>query len=142
MTRIFLDSSVLFSAAYSPKGYSRDLILMAAREEVTIVISQLVLTETRRNLAESTNKHVYFLDLIIANIPFEYVRPTKRDIITAAKNVVLKDAPIVAAAKKAKVDLLITLDKKHLLGKPKLSKFVEADIVTPNEAVYVIGLQN
>lgn len=43
MMRIFLDSSVQFSAIYSSRGHSRDLLLMAAREEITLVISQLVL---------------------------------------------------------------------------------------------------
>lgn len=32
MTRIFIDSSVSFSAAYSSRGHSRDLILMALGE--------------------------------------------------------------------------------------------------------------
>jgi hypothetical protein len=53
----------------------------------------------------------------------------------AAERVALKDAPIEAAACKAKVDLLVTLDKKHLLGKPALAKYVGAEIVAPKEAV-------
>ena len=54
---------------------------------------------------------------------------------SAASHVALKDAPIVAAAKRAKVDLLVTLDKKHLLGKPELAEYAGVDIVTPQEAV-------
>jgi len=135
MTRIFLDSSVLFSAAYSSKGHSRDLLLMAAREEITVVISQLVLDETRRNLAESTPQQTAYLDLIIAAIPFEYIRPTKREVLAAAEHVAMKDAPILAAARKARVDLLVTLDKKHLLGKPELTEISGVAIVTPKEAI-------
>jgi predicted nucleic acid-binding protein len=48
---------------------------------------------------------------------------------------VLKDAPILAAAKQAQVDLLVTLDKKHLLGKPELVAYLGKKIVTPKEAV-------
>jgi predicted nucleic acid-binding protein len=44
--------SVFFSAVYSAKGHSRDLLLMAAREEITLVVSQLVIDETRRNISE------------------------------------------------------------------------------------------
>ncbi|MDD2695891.1 MAG: hypothetical protein PHD58_08195, partial [Anaerolineales bacterium] len=58
-----------------------------------------------------------------------------REVLSAAKQVALKDAPIVAAAKKGEVDLLVTLDKKHLLEKPALAKFVGAEIVTPKEAI-------
>ena len=74
------------------------------------------------------------LDYVTAGILFELVKPTKREVIAAARSVVLKDAPIVAAARKARVDYLVTLDKKHLLGRPDLAKYVRAPIVTPQEA--------
>jgi len=35
MRRIFIDSSVLFTAANSAKGHSRDLILISAAGKVT-----------------------------------------------------------------------------------------------------------
>lgn len=54
---------------------------------------------------------------------------------SAAEHVALQDVPIVSAAKRSKVDLLVTLDKKHLLGKPELAKYASAEIVTPQEAV-------
>ena len=46
MKRLFIDSSVLFSAAYSSRGNARNIILMAARKELTAVISKLVINET------------------------------------------------------------------------------------------------
>jgi uncharacterized protein len=140
MKRIFLDSSVLFSAAYSIHGHAHDLILMAVREELAIVTSELVLIESGRNLAESAPDKLYALDRIVANIPLEIIRPTKRDVRAATRYVHLKDAPIVAAARRANVDLLVTLDKKHLLGRPRLAKYVRAAVVTPREAIdYLAG---
>jgi len=138
MIRVFLDSSVLFSAAYSSRGHSRDLVIMAAREEFTAVISHIVVDEVRRNLIEIDPELAVYLDLVLEAIPFEFVRPSRQDVVGAAKHVALKDAPIVAAAKRRKVDLLVTLDKKHLLGKPALAKFVGAEIVTPKEAIALI----
>ena len=44
--RLFIDSSVLFSAANSERGHSRDLVLMSAKEEHTLVLSHYVLEET------------------------------------------------------------------------------------------------
>ena len=142
MTRVYVDSSVLFSAAYSSKGHSREVLLMAAREEITVVISQLVVDETRRNLADHAPHLIEYLELIIAAIPFEYIRPTKSEVLGAAEYVVLKDAPIVAAAKKAKVDLLITLDKKHLLDKQEIVEASGVAIVTPKEAVEYLRKTN
>lgn len=135
MTRIFIDSSVLFSATYSPRGHSRDLILKAVRGEIVLVISKLVLAETALNLEKEVKDKLYLLGFIEEFVSFEFVQPTKRQVLVASKLVEPKDAAIVAAAKKAKVDFLVTLDKKHLLGKSVIAKFIEADIVTPHEVV-------
>ena len=136
MKRVFLDSSVLFSALYSSRGFSRDLLLAAARGEMILVMSQDVADETRRNLVEHAPDATHLLwDYFFSTIAMEYVNPTQRQVRAAARHVAAKDAPIVAAARKAKVDMLVTLDKKHLLGKPGLAKYVRADIITPGEAM-------
>ncbi len=142
MKRFFIDSSVLFSADYSPRGNARNIILMAARKELTAVISKLVIDETNRNMIEKAPEKAHLLETIIDNVPFEITRPTKREVLAAAKHTELKDAPIIAAAKKAKVDLVVTLDKKHLLDKPELAKYIRAEIVTPKEAVGLLESNN
>jgi len=133
--RLFLDSSVLFAAAYSKHGPSYDLIHLAIDDQVTLVTSPLVLLETTRNLASSAPEHLAALQRILEAIPFEMVRPTTREVRAAARHVVLKDAPILAAARKAKVDYLVTLDKKHLLGKPELAQYARTLIAAPQEVV-------
>jgi len=131
MPRIFMDSSVLFSAANSSKGHSRDLILMGANGEITIIISNFVLQETLRNLAGLKRPTVTELDQIIQNANIEVVDASKQAVLDAAKLIVLKDAPIIAAAKTAKVNMLISLDKKHILGRTDLEAYIHASIVTP-----------
>jgi predicted nucleic acid-binding protein len=135
MKRLFIDSSVLYSAAYSSKGHSRDLLLMAVREEIILVVSQVVLIETRRNLEENGTELAILFDLLVETIPFEIVNPTQEEVIEAAKTVVPKDAPILAAARRAEIDLLVTLDRKHFLGKPELVDYINARIMTPGETV-------
>ncbi|MFC1878928.1 putative toxin-antitoxin system toxin component, PIN family [Chloroflexota bacterium] len=140
MKRIFLDSSVLFSGAYSPRGHSRDLLMMAIRGEINLVISDLVIEETRRNLAEHAPQAKDFLDLVLDLIPFEAVNPTRQEIVAAMEFVVLKDAAIIAAARKAGVDLLVSMDQKHILDKPELADYAGMPIVTPQEAMaYIKG---
>jgi len=138
MIRIFVDSSVLFAATYSSRGFSRDIILKGVKGNVKLVVSNLVFAEVALNLEKDAKDKLYLLEFIKEFVPFEFVRATKKDVLSAAKYVELKDAPIVAAAKKAGVDLLVTLDRKHLLGKPEISKFIKAQIVTPKEAVEII----
>ena len=48
---VLIDSSVLFSAALSPKGSADDLIQAGIRGEVKLAISSFLLAETERNLA-------------------------------------------------------------------------------------------
>ena len=134
MIRAFLDASVIFSACYSVKGHSQDLLLMAVAGDYQVVCSKLVIEETRRNLASTAPDYLLFLDFALENIPMEFVRPTKKQVLEAASYVDFKDAPIVAAAKRGRVDILITLDKRHLLGKPALSRYAGLEIITPKEA--------
>lgn len=135
MIRVFVDSSVFFSAAYSSRGHARDIIMMALSGEIDMVISQIVIEETRRNLVANSPESLPFMEFVLASTPHTIVRPTRADVLNAAEFTALKDAPIAAAAKGAKADLLVTLDKKHLLGRPELVEFVGAPIVTPREAV-------
>ncbi len=139
MTRIFMDSSVFFSAAYSSQGHARDLIRMAMRGELDLVLSETVLEETRRNLAESAPDALPFLEFVLASVAHELSQPTREEVLAAAQHAARKDAPIAAAAKKAGVLMLVTLDRKHLLGRPGLARHIGADIVTPKEALARLG---
>jgi predicted nucleic acid-binding protein len=138
MIRVFFDSSVLFSAMYSSKGYSHDLLIMALRNTLQMVISQLVIDEVKRNLYEISPELSFKFLVIIQSIPAVVVRPSKEEVLNAAKVVAFKDAPIIAAGKIARVDLLVSLDKKHILNKPNLVDYAGVDIVTPAEAIKVI----
>lgn len=142
MTRIFLDSSVLFSASYSARGHSRDLLIMAARDEITIVTSKFVIEEVKSNLSRYSIEAAQYFDYITTAISFLYVRPTKREVLAAARHVALKDAPIVAAARKSKVDMLVTLDRKHLLDVAEVSKYCGMPVVPPKDAVEFILKKN
>ncbi len=139
MRRFFVDASVLFSAAYSAKGYSRDLINLAAAEppQVRLVVSDDVLEETRRNLAYSVPEKREALERLLGAIPFEIVNPARRSVVGAARRVALKDAPIVAAARKARVDALVTFDEKHLLRNPALPGYLRASVIRPQQAVEI-----
>lgn len=135
MTRVFIDSSVFFSAAYSPRGHARDLIMMAMRGEIDLVLSRIVIEETRRNLAINAPESLPFMEFILESVPYEMAQPSKEQVLDTGKYTALKDAPIAAAAKEAGVELLVTLDRKHLLGRPDLARHVGADVVMPKEAV-------
>jgi predicted nucleic acid-binding protein len=113
--RVFLDSSVLYAAAFSASGPARRLLLKGMEGSVTLALSDLVLEETKRNLTKNAPSALpYFAILADLLSPF-ITNPTKAQVLKAAQIVHLKDAPIVAAAARAKADYLATHDVKHLL---------------------------
>jgi predicted nucleic acid-binding protein len=73
------------------------------------------------------------LERIIREARIEIVSVTREQVLDAMKWIVPKDAPILAAAKFAKVDMLISLDKKHILGHPELESYIDAPILTSAE---------
>ena len=113
---VFLDSSVLYAAAFSATGPARRLLFKGLEGSVTLVISDLVLEETKRNLTKNAPVALpYFTILADLFSPF-LIRPTKAEVFKAAQVVHLKDAAIVAAAAKGKAEYLATHDVKHLLS--------------------------
>src|SRR5918996_4889282 len=83
--RIFLDSSVLYAAAFSATGPARRLILKGLEGSVTLAISDLVLEETKRNLTKNAPvalpSFTILADLFLPVI----TNPTKAEVIRAAQ---------------------------------------------------------
>jgi predicted nucleic acid-binding protein len=132
--RLFIDSSVLFSAANSERGHSRDLVILSARGELTVVLSHYVLEETRRNLASLKKPKDMDLEHLLSKAKVEIINADRNEVLIAANITVLKDAPVIAAAKKANVNMLVSLDRKHILDHPELETYISAPILTPKEA--------
>jgi predicted nucleic acid-binding protein len=101
MIRAFIDASVIYAACLSSAGASREIIRQAVRGHVSLVISKLVIEEVTRNLSIKTPEALSMWQLFLDAVTFEEVRPTKRQVLEASKYTALKDAPIVAAAKRA-----------------------------------------
>lgn len=135
-SKIFIDSSVLIAAAISPSGSARDLIMKSFRNDFRVVISNLVLEETQRNLANKAPKALPALQLFLEVLNPELVNPTKTLVLKVSKIIELKDAPIVAGAISSKADYLVSYDRKHLLQhKKEIEANFKLKVVTPDEIV-------
>jgi predicted nucleic acid-binding protein len=137
---VFLDSSVFFAAAYSVTGSAHELLQAAFHGRVSLVLSEYVLAETERNLLESAPRaHPAFLRLR-ATLPYRLSNPSKRLVEKAATVVVAKDAPIIAAARSARVSLVATYDRKDLLSKQQAIHGAFAiTVATPEEILLALG---
>jgi predicted nucleic acid-binding protein len=137
--RIFLDSSVLYAAAFSPTGPARRLILKGLQGSITLCISDLVLEETKRNLTKNVPLALPPFTILAELLSPGLINPTTAAVRKAAQIVHLKDAPIVAAAAKAKAEYLATHDVKHLLNH---AQAIEAaygiTVIAPAELVNIL----
>ena len=133
MMRVFLDASVLFAAAYSATGASREIIRRAIRGQIECVVSDLVLEEARRNLGAKAPEALPSLEAFRQSTAFETVRPRRKEIEKAMEYTAGKDAPVVAAARKANVDYLLSLDRRHLVEAPEVHEGSGLAILLPGD---------
>ena len=139
---VFVDSSVLFAAISSSTGYARDLVRLALRGHVVLYANHYVLREVTANLAEKAPATAIFFEQVLREIAWQMVEPSAEEVLAAAVYTVLKDAPVVAAAKKAGCDYLVTYDRKHLLNPPEVAQRSGLTIVTPDVVVLAVQADN
>lgn len=134
MIRAFIDSSVLVSACLSSRGASRAIMLAGLHSQVTLVLSDIVLLETERNLARlakyATEALAVFQQLV-ETVPLTIVTADEAAVREAASYTHPKDAAIIAAARQAHVDYLVSLDRRHLVDVPGVSTRSGLVIVLP-----------
>ena len=142
MIRVFVDASVFFAASYSKTGSSRRLFLEALRGQIGLVISEHILDETERNLADKAPGALPAFHTLIELMGLELVeKPTLEELETVASYVHVKDAPVVAAALKATADYLVTWDRKHFLDDPQVAQKSGLSIITPDRLIALIQEQ-
>ena len=127
--RIFLDSSVIFTAVNSPTGCSAKLFTL---NKFKLVTSPTVLTEVERNVRKKLfTRHLQRLFMLVEKLTVISQRPDKVLISKAKMAIVEKDAVILAEARQAQADFLATLDIRHFF-KPAVTRFLKPQkICTP-----------
>ena len=111
--------------------------MMGLNGDVVLVISDFVIAATKKNLEKSAPGTLKYFDVVLSMVPFEVIH-SPESTSEAEQIVARKDAPIVAAAKRANINGLISLDKKHILSNPNIAEFINAPAITPKEAFEMI----
>lgn len=137
--RFFIDSSVLFSAMGSETGAARELLRLALFGEVNLFASGYVFQEVRESLTEKGKQLALKPLQTIHDLGiFELVETTLEDENAARETVDdPEDIAIVAAAKIARVDALVSFDRKHLHTKV-VSEYISAPVITAGDALKLI----
>jgi predicted nucleic acid-binding protein len=134
---IFLDSSALFSGIFSLQGAARVLLLLAEDEKISITISEQVVTEVERNLARKIPKILPLAREMILVSHIRIVRDPQTEDVNQHQDWINHpaDVPILLAAACARVNFLVTLNTKHFLDDPEVSRRTGLRIGTPGDAL-------
>lgn len=136
MRKVFLDSSVLFTAVNSPTGGSSKLFTL---DNIKLYTSLVVLTEVERNVKKKLQS--YHLDrFFILTSKLEIINQKPKEfLINQAKKVIHeKDAVILAEASQAEIDVLATLDMKHFFTEKAMKFIFPKKIMTPKMIIEMV----
>lgn len=131
--RVFIDSSVLFSATKSSLGGSFRLLDECARGTCIPVISKRVVSEVRLRLTEKYPELMPLLYNRLAHTDFQIVEPTGKDIVRCQTIINPDDAVILAGAIAARADYLATLDRAHFINDSRVAEKSGILILTPRD---------
>lgn len=129
MKRVFVDSSVLFSAVNSVSGGSSKLF---TQKNIELVTSPVVLAEVERNVRKKLlSYHLKRFFMLTSKLKILSQTPNRKLIKRVKRVIVDKDAVILSEAVQAKTDILVTLDRKHFFT-PKVIQFMKPKkVATP-----------
>jgi predicted nucleic acid-binding protein len=140
---LFLDSSALFAGIISSTGAARALLLLAESDQITITLSEQVVTETERAMARKVPQALTDLRAAILASKAQIVQDPAPEKVQENLHLISHpaDVPILLSAMKAKVDYLVTHNRVHFIDDPGVAVKANLRIGTPGDALdWVRGL--
>src|SRR3989344_4037047 len=125
----FIDASVILAALGSKSGGSSQILKLIRKNKLDGITSQAIVEEVSRNTYKIKIVESEVSRLISISSLKVIPAPTSEEVEKYLDVTAAKDAHVVASAIKSKANVVITLDKKHLLSK----KIKGLGILTPVE---------
>ncbi|MBC7251086.1 MAG: PIN domain-containing protein [Anaerolineae bacterium] len=134
---LFLDSSALFAGVVSADGAARGLLLLGEAGLVTITVSEQVVTETERAVARKVPGALAYYREALRSSGLRIVRDPSPEEVAAHRDIVVHEAdvPIVVAAMKARVDYLVSFNRRHFIDDPGVAARSGLRIGTAGDAL-------
>ncbi|WP_447600468.1 PIN domain-containing protein [Nitrospira sp. Nam80] len=131
--RVFLDTSALIAGVVSPTGAAREVLRLSEARVIELVVSRQVLVEADRNLTAKLPTLVDDYHLLLRNLsPVVVEDPSHEAAQDAARVIHRNDVPILAAAKIATVDYLVTWNTRDFLT-DRVRDWASFPVLTPGE---------
>jgi predicted nucleic acid-binding protein len=134
---LFLDSSALFAGVASPTGAVRVLLWLAEAGLITITVSEQVIAETERAVARKVPRALPSYRQALRSAALRILRDPPPEEVQAHQHIISHqaDVPIIVAAMKARVDYLVTFNRRHFIDDPGVAARSGLRIGTPGDAL-------
>ena len=135
--RVLFNASVILAGLYSPSGASGVLLALVKKRKIDGIISEIIFSEVIRH-ADKIGKGRLQSEKKIIDIFGEVVSPPGVPSVEKYYDAVTDrgDAHVLACYDEEKCDILVTLDKKHLLVlQGKIKGF---QILSPGQLVKIL----
>ena len=132
MIKVCLDSNIFISALLFD-GKPEEILFLASKGDIKIIISPSILVEVKKNLTEKFDLQEGEVKKLIKNITSISQLMIPKTKINKVSY--LPDNRILEAALEGGVDYIVTGDKKHLLS---LKEFKGIPIVTPTQFMKIM----
>lgn len=135
--KVFLDSSALIAGVISSTGAARALLVLSENKRIEIFISEQVIVESERSIARKVPQALPALRETLKDAGLKIVRNPVQEEIDKHLYIISDpdDVPILLAAISAKVDFLVTHNRKHFIDDPKVAENSGLRIGTPGDAL-------
>ena len=135
ITRVMLDTNVLFSAMYNFEGKPFAAFAKASEKPYRLVLCDQIIDELRRNFNRKFPAKIPVLERFLSITQYDLITLAPEDEIIDDEENIRDDTdrPILRAARKAKVDILVTGDKdfrESTVTNPKImtaAQFIESN---------------
>ncbi|MGC9523523.1 MAG: PIN domain-containing protein [Anaerolineae bacterium] len=119
--RVFLDTSVLFSAVYSATGGARQILKLGEARAVSLWVGPWTLQEAEAVIERKVPRSKAYFALLLDQAGVQVgTEASEQDVAKALAVVAYRpDARVLAEALAAGVDYLVTFDREHLLTNPE-----------------------
>jgi predicted nucleic acid-binding protein len=122
--RVFLDTSVLFAAVLSETGGARLVLSLGEARAIQVYVGPQVLREADGVLERKAPQSKVRFALLLDRARVRVVAEPDAGALAQAGAVIFTtpDARVLAEAITAGVDYLVTLDREHFVGNPRITR--------------------
>jgi len=135
--KLFLDSSALISGIISADGAARVLLLLAETGHLELAITEQVVAETERTIARKAPRAIIDYRRAIRASKVRILRDPEVEEVRSNLHLIAHaaDVPIVLAAMQARVDFLVTLNRRHFIDDAGVAVRTGLRIGTPGDTL-------